>query len=306
MAPVARVLLAAAIAVAAPPPSVLAADAPDVAAARARFKRGVELYQVGRYRDAVAEFEAAYRLKPHGAIHFNVAQCREKLGEWPGALRAYHDYLAEVPQADDRAEVRTSMRRIEERLAASGVQALLVSSTPPGADVSIDGRARGATPLAIALPPGAYAVVVTSPGRATAVRQVDLTLEAHAIVEVAFAPETAAAAPGRPPDLTPPVPLPAPLALAPVTPAPPHPEGRRVWTWVAAGAAVAAAAAGAYYGVTAQQKSDALLGSVHPSDEASALATDAQAASRNANILYGVAAGAAAAGVTLFFVEGKF
>jgi tetratricopeptide (TPR) repeat protein len=311
MSPVARLLLVAALATAAAPPAV--AEPPDdVKAARAHFKRGVELYDLGRFRDAVAEFEAAYRLKPHGTIHFNVAQCRERLGEWPAALRAYHDYLVEVPDADDRVKVRAAMRRVEDRLAATGVQALLVSSEPPGAEVRIDGRPRGRTPLAIALPPGAYAVTFEQPGFAVATRQVDLTLEAHAVVQVALAPgadtpRVADLSAGSAAAAEPSAASPAPLATAPLPDGPARkPEGGRVWTWVATGAAVLAAGAGAYYGVTAQQKSDALLGSVHPSGEATALEEDAKAASRNANVLYGVAAGAAAAGVTLFFVEGRF
>jgi tetratricopeptide (TPR) repeat protein len=93
-----------------------AVHADDVAEAKARFRRGAELYRASRWREAIAEFEAAYRLKPHGAIHFNVAQCRERLGEWAGALRGYHDYLREVPDAKDRAAVQASIRGIEERL----------------------------------------------------------------------------------------------------------------------------------------------------------------------------------------------
>jgi hypothetical protein len=64
--------------------------------------------------------------------------------------------------------------------------------------------------------------------------------------------------------------------------------------------------AGAYYGMTAQQKSDDLRGGYHTAGEATALAQDAESAARNANVFYGIAAGAAAAGVTLFFVEGRF
>jgi hypothetical protein len=59
--------------------------------------------------------------------------------------------------------------------------------------------------------------------------------------------------------------------------------------------------------MTAQQKSDQLRdGTYWTAGEATALAEDAKSAQKNANVLYGVAAGAAAAGVTLFFVEGRF
>ena len=116
----------------------------------------LDLDRAKRYREAIEEFEAAYRLKPHGAIHYNVAQCRERLGEWPGAIGAYHDYLREVPDANDRASVEASIARLEARLATSGVQVLIVYSEPPGADVRVDGHPRGRTPVHVVLPPGAY------------------------------------------------------------------------------------------------------------------------------------------------------
>lgn len=322
MTPVARAL-AVALAVAAAPP-ILADDPPgDLAEARARFQRGSDLYRRGRYREAVAEFEAAYRIRPHGSIHYNVALCREKLGEWPQALRSYHEYLRESPGAEDRAQVRAAMGKVEDRLSAAGVQALLVSSSPRGAEVAVDGRPRGRTPFVIALPPGSYAVTVELEGHAPATRQVDLSLDAHAVVEVTLrpgpstAPEAVAAAAAAPagepaasagkPDLSAPAPGPAAADLSAPAPPPPAPGKRRVWTWVAAGAAVVAVGAGAYYGTAARRSSDELRdGTFRTSADASALAEDAETAQRNANVLYGIAAGAAVAGVTLFVVEGSF
>lgn len=302
----------------------LAAGAPpargdDVAEAKAHVRRGAELYRAGKWRDAIAEFEAAYRLKPHGAIHFNVAQCREKLGEWPGALRGYHDYLREVPDAQDRAAVRATIRRMEERLAAAGVQALLVYSDPPGAEVRLDGRARGTTPFHTVLPPGTYAVAVALEGHEAVAEEVALAPGASRAVDLVLrpvpkaqrpaasaAPPAGAAAAKPPTDLH--VEPPAPGAAAPVvaTEAAAPGQKRRVYTWVAAGTAVAAAAAGAYFGWAAQQDADAVDDVVNDGSLAQSTARDAESKARTANVLYAVSGAAAAAGITLFFVEGKF
>lgn len=296
------------------------ARADDVAEARAHFRKGAALYKAQRWREAIVEFEAAYRAKPHGALHFNVAQCREKLQEWPGALRSYTDYLREVPDAQDRAAVRAAIGRIEARLATAGVQVLLVYTDPPGAEVRIDGRPRGRTPLHIALAPGPYSVTLALEAYAPVTEEVDLAASTSRVVDVVLAPaqpERTAAPAAKPspapapaaagpvqaarPDLSA-RPPPAPLPTAPVHPVEHRP---RVYTWIAAGTAVAAVAAGAWFGVSAQQKRDALLdGQPHP--DAASLASQARSRARTANILYGIAGAAGAAGVTLFFVEGRF
>ncbi|HET7826311.1 MAG TPA: PEGA domain-containing protein, partial [Anaeromyxobacter sp.] len=303
--------------------------ADDVAEAKARFKKGAELYRAGKWREAIAEFEAAYRLKPAGAIHFNVAQCRERLSEWPGALRAYHDYLREVPDAKDRAAVRASIGRVEGRLAAAGVQALLVYSDPPGAAVVLDGRPRGTTPFHIVLPPGSYALSLALDGYEPVKEDVALPATASRVVDVvlrAAAPSPAppsAAAPASPPArAAPPAPAagpqppdlrakpPAASSLATPAPAPKPAEKRRVYTWIAAGTAVAAVAVGGWFGYSARKDESAIHSSTPPAgatpDQLAAYqrdltqrTSDAKSKARTANLFYAAGGAAAAAGVTL-------
>lgn len=331
--------------------------ADDVAEARAHFDQGSKLYRAGKYRDAIVEFEAAYRLKPHGAIHYNVAQCREKLERWPEALRSYQDYLREVPDARDRAAVRATMGRIERRLAAAGVQALLVYTDPPGAALRIDGKPRGRTPYHVALAPGIYRLSLALSGYELEEQEVEVSMAGTRLVDVVLrsrpnAPTAAAARPAAPPPApvpsaapapsappaTAPTPTPAPAAAAapvaaaalppaarasapdltarppaslatgaaPKTPRPVAPPAkRRVYTWVAAGVAVAAGAAGVAYGLSASRQADKLRdGTIHA--DAAALASGARSKATTANVLYGISGVAAAAGATLFFVEGEF
>lgn len=300
--------LAALVAVLAPAPAV---RADDVGEARARFRKGAELYAAKRWREAIDEFEAAYRLKPHGAIHYNVAQCRERLGDWPGAIRAYHDYLREVPDAKDRASVGAAVGALEAKLATSGVQTLLLYSEPPGSEVRVDGHPRGRTPVHVVLPPGTYEVALSLEGHAAAAEQVTLRADATRVVEVELrrtaAPAIAAPGPAAgKADLSAPRPASAPLP-SPAREQPRAREHGRLWTWVATGAGAAALAAGAYYGVTAGQRSATLRdGTLRSASASTELRDDALARQRRANVLYGVAGVAGAAGATLFFVEGRF
>ncbi|HSD22191.1 MAG TPA: PEGA domain-containing protein [Anaeromyxobacter sp.] len=294
-----------------PPPS---ARADDVAEAKACFRKGAELYRAKQYREAIAEFEAAYRLKPAGAIHYNVAQCRERLGEWPAAIRSYHDYLRETPEANDRAVVRAAVKKLEERLAATGAQPLLVYSDPPGAEVRIDGRVRGTAPFHLVLPPGSYDLELALAGHERVAQEIAMAASAAHVVDVQLRPSqpagSTATATAAKPDLS----LGAPArgvrdakSTVPASPRAPK-EKRRLFTWIAAGTAVAAAAAGGYFGWSARQAESELHDQSREANGTitSGHASDATSQARKANVMYVVAGSAAAAGATLFFVEKKF
>jgi hypothetical protein len=319
-----------------PPPS---ARADDVAEAKSRFRKGADLYRAKQYREAIAEFEAAYRLKPAGAIHYNVAQCRERLGEWPAAIRSYHDYLREAPEANDRAVVRAAVKKLEERLAATGAQPLLVYSDPPGAEVRIDGRVRGTAPFHLVLPPGSYDVELALADHERVAQEIVMTAGSAKVVDVQLRPSrpetpsanAATTANGSLSAVHPERSVSATAetrsrgttstaskadlssrpgattasgardATAAVSAKPPR-EKRRVYTWIAAGTAVVAAAAGGYYGWSARQAESAL----DRGYDGAADASDATSRARRANVMYVVAGSAAAAGATLFFVEKKF
>jgi hypothetical protein len=278
-----------------------AAPADATQQAKARFRKGAELYREARYREAVAEFEAAYRLRPHGVIFYNLAQCHERMGDIPAALRAYHEYLRAVPDADDRATVHAAMANLEARLGASGVQQLLVYSDPGGAEVFVDGQARGRTPFASVLPHGSHTLVLVKPGHVTVTREVVLTPDRSVELDFALKKGELASAPTPTATATP-------TALILTTPGPtPVPVPRhRVWTWVASGAAGIALASAVAYGLAARSASNDLRATEHNGATAQQLASTAASRSRNANILYGVAGAAGAAGTALFFVEGRF
>ena len=285
-----------------------AARADDVAEAKARFKRGAELFKVKRWREAMEEFEAAYRAKPHGAIHFNVAQCRERLEDWPGALRSYTDYLREVPDASDRPAVRKQIQKIEERLAKAGVQALIVYSDPPGAKLSIEGLERGRTPLHVVLQPGGYALALALDGHAPWTERVQLGGAASTVIDVVLkpVPRAAPAAPGADLAARPPADGPS-SAPGPAPATPPAARKRHLGAWIAGGTAVVAAVAGAWFGASARSEARALDAMAAPDAAvASQHAADARSKARTANALYGVAAGAALTGVTLYVLEARF
>ena len=315
------------------------APADATAQAKVHFRRGSELYRQARYREAIAEFQEAYRLRPHGVIHFNLAQCHERLGDIPAALQSYHEYLRAVPDAEDRKTVLAAIANLEARLGASGVQQLLVYSDPTGAEVLVDGQSRGRTPLALVLPHGSHSVSLVKPGYRTTTRQAVLSPQVSVEMDVALQRLEAGAVPLPPPPAAlSPAPGAAPIgagpAPGPVTPSAASPEGERgrgaatakaphsatapappprpsgprprVWTWVAASAAAVALGTGVYYGVSARSAQRNLMNGAPDTPTADRWASQAKSRARTATVLYGVGGAAAAGAGALFFVEGSF
>ncbi len=183
------------------PPSAAAQSKRDVAKAKRLFKVGNKAFDAGRYSDALASYRASYKHYPRPSTLFNIAVCRDRLGDLEGA---YVDYAAfvEAAEADDAALVTRAKARLTE-LNASLTLAVQVTSAPAGAAVFVDGgdAVAGRTPITLQLSPGAHTLrfearkhvtasqdVTVVPGTPT---RVDATLEALATISVTATPADA-------------------------------------------------------------------------------------------------------------------
>jgi tetratricopeptide (TPR) repeat protein len=181
--------------------------------ARVRYRRGVEAYQEGRFRDAIDLFLDADQLAPSAALSFNIGSAYEEIGETPSALRWYRDYLRRDPAAADRAQVEAKVAELEEVLKQRGVQQVTISSVPPKANLSVDGKPVGTTPWTGELPPGPHRLGFSLPGHQAASATIQLAPEHARDVSIEMRPETRTA--------TPPPPVKAPAA----EPRPPVDDG---------------------------------------------------------------------------------
>ncbi len=283
----------------------LAAEPETKELARQHFAWGADLYAKGRYAQALAEFEEVNRLAPHPAVFYNMAHCHEKLGQPGAALRSYRQYLRSEPGAADRDAVLEAIAALEQQLARGGVQQLLVFSEPAGAEVRVDGALAGKAPCNAELAPGIHEVSVEMEGRLPVRREATLPKDRSLVLEIRL-PE-APARPLAPPAISPaPGALPVPLLTAEVRAD--APRKGRLWTWVAAGASAAALGVGIVYGVSAKNARDSLVAPGAPRTQADAQRSYDTAVSRQrtANVFFGIAGAAGAAGVGLFFLEGRF
>ena len=139
------------------------------------FQRGVTLYGEADYRGALVEFKRAYDLAPNGAVLYNIGETEFQLRDYAGALTTFERYLVESGPTDShRAEVETNVRELKSR-----VGQVTITTVPSGAEVSIDDRALGKTPLdgPVVVGIGHVKVSATMPGRQAVTRYVDVAAE---------------------------------------------------------------------------------------------------------------------------------
>ena len=130
------------------------------AEARTHFQTGVQHYQAGRFTEAIAEFQTAHRLFASPTILFNLAQAFRSDGQLSNAITTFRRYIDENPRLTptQREDVEGVIREIETTRAV-----LSFEVEPAGAEISIDGRVLGTSPLprGVEVLPGSHEIAVT-------------------------------------------------------------------------------------------------------------------------------------------------
>jgi hypothetical protein len=202
-------------------PGRAGATSEDEKHARALYERAEKSFDIGKFADALADYQAAYEAKPLPGFLFNIAQCYRNMGDFDRARFFFRRYLAVDPRAPNR-------RKVEE----------LISEMTKQLEAQKDQRVGG--PTAPSPPPaGATAAPAASPPSAE---------EAPASPPPAVAPPPA---PAPTLALTPEL-EPSPANGPPVvtnTPAAPEkkPLSRRWWFWTGIGAVVVGGAVAAFF-----------------------------------------------------------
>jgi len=209
----------------------------DASGARQLYASGEAKFKATDYAGALIDFQAADSTKPTPQTARFVGICQDKLGHYPEALAAYARFLDDVPLKQEK-EADEIKKRVDEIKAMPGH--LHVTSTPPGAAVTIDGKPPPlSTPVDVDLPPGPHTLHAMAEGHETVDQAVAVTFASKQEVTLQL-PEKAL--PPPPVVVAPPPPAPA--------PPPPPPERRSKIPAIVTGAlAVAAAGVGVAFGV---------------------------------------------------------
>ncbi len=203
------------------PPAPAPVAPPDSAVsleARARYARGVALYDAGSYAEALVELERANALAPSYKLLYSIGLVRVQLEDFVGASSAFTRYLAEGADGLSPARRSETTRRLEEL--RRKVATLEIHVSVDGAEVVLDDVVIGVSPLAtgVAVNPGRHKIVARLSGyRADALSlgvssldRIPVTLEPARETPPAPAPELALG----------PVAMPPRDAPAPVDPSP--------------------------------------------------------------------------------------
>jgi tetratricopeptide (TPR) repeat protein len=122
-----------------------AKDESSMEVARQHYATGLAMIQQGDYPKALQEFNTAYDTRPYFAVLYNIAQTLIALDRPLEAATTLSRYLKE---GQDRVSTeRIAYVKDQIALLESFLGVLYVSTEPPGARITVDGRAIGRTPL---------------------------------------------------------------------------------------------------------------------------------------------------------------
>jgi tetratricopeptide (TPR) repeat protein len=162
--------------------SAAAEDAGAGREAGKHFQRGVALYGEADYRAALVEFKRAYATSPNVAVLYNVGETEYQLQDYASALTTFERYLTEAGASEShRGEVESTLDVLRAR-----VGHIIITTSPPGADVTLDDQAVGRTPFerALLVSIGRRKIVASMAGRASVSRYVDVAADDNVSVSL--------------------------------------------------------------------------------------------------------------------------
>jgi hypothetical protein len=139
-------LLVALVLVLAPPGSARAQDAPSPKLTESQrrqtkehYEQATKFYNLGKYSEAVAEYQAAYLISADPVMLYNIAQCHRLNNQPDDAARFYKNYLRNAPSAVNRADVEKKIEEMERLSGERRRQAASGPATPPAAPATPPG-----------------------------------------------------------------------------------------------------------------------------------------------------------------------
>lgn len=106
------------------PVRTASADDPATRAARRHFERGEKLFALGRFDEALEQYQNAFDAKPLPGFLYNIGQCYRNLGDYEQAIFSFKKYLKLEPEAENRDAVTQLIEDLEDQKARGDAQRL--------------------------------------------------------------------------------------------------------------------------------------------------------------------------------------
>lgn len=157
--------------------------------AQTLLTEGTDLYERGDFRAALQKFEDAYALYPSPKLWLNIGQASRDLGRLVEALESFERFIAAARDAPSAAiaEARQSVVELRAKLGR-----VIVDSPVAGADVTIDSKTVGATPLPkpVWVMPGRHRIVARQLGFVSVEQTVNVNPGSIRTITLQFHPVT--------------------------------------------------------------------------------------------------------------------
>ena len=109
-----------------------AAGDPAERAAKRHFDRGQKLFNLGKFDEALDEYQQAYDAKPIPDFLFNIGQCHRNLNNYDAAIFSFKKFLKLSPDAENRDQVEEYIADLEAEQEKENSRKLkLVKEQPP-------------------------------------------------------------------------------------------------------------------------------------------------------------------------------
>ena len=94
---------------------------PALAESRRLYDLATEAYKLGHFEEALASYEAAYKLFKAPAFLFNIGQCQLRLKHWDRAQFFFEGYLRDMPDAPNRELVDSLIKEARDSAEAERI-----------------------------------------------------------------------------------------------------------------------------------------------------------------------------------------
>lgn len=99
--------------------------------AEAHYNKGMSAYTLGRFPEAIEEFEKAYEIRSEPVFLYNIAQSHWHNGNPQRAIFFYRRYLEAAPKAKNAGDVQKRIQELQAKIDEENARAAAAAADPP-------------------------------------------------------------------------------------------------------------------------------------------------------------------------------